>query len=59
MRQRRTKRAPYRWLTPPERRAIEERLRNGAKVKQIVAEFGCSPITIWRIPAVPARPWTG
>jgi transposase, IS30 family len=45
----RTRRPAYRWLTPPERRAIEERLRAGAKVKQITAEFGCSYMTVWRI----------
>jgi IS30 family transposase len=49
MAKRRTRRGPYRWLTPPERRAIEERLRDGAKVKEIVAQFGCSAVTVWRI----------
>ena len=49
MAKRRTRRPAYRWLTPPERRAIEERLRAGAKVKEITAEFGCSAVTVWRI----------
>jgi IS30 family transposase len=44
-----TARAPYRWLRPPERRAIEERLRDGARVKQIVEQSGCSPATVRRI----------
>lgn len=49
MAKRRARRPAYRWLTPPERRAIEERLRAGAKVKEIVSEFGCSAVTVWRI----------
>lgn len=49
MAKRRTRRGPYRWLTPPERRAIEERLRDGARVKAVVEEFGCSEMTVWRI----------
>jgi IS30 family transposase len=43
------RRAPYRWLTPPERRAVEARLRDGVRVKDITAEFGCSAVTVWRI----------
>jgi transposase, IS30 family len=42
-------RRPYRWLRPPERRAIERRLRDGARVKEILEEFSCSPATVWRI----------
>jgi transposase, IS30 family len=42
-------RAPYRWLTPPERRAIEERLRAGGRVKEIAEEFGSSLMTVRRI----------
>jgi IS30 family transposase len=49
MAKRKTRRAPYRWVTPPERRAIGERLRAGAKVKEITAQFGCSAMTVWRI----------
>src|SRR5439155_7011391 len=45
----RTRRGPYGWLTPPQRLAIEERLRAGARVKEIVAQFGCSHMTVWRI----------
>jgi IS30 family transposase len=45
----RTRRGPYRWLRPPERREIEERLKAGARVKEIVTQFGCSPMTVWRI----------
>jgi IS30 family transposase len=44
-----TARASYRWLRPPERRAIEERLRDGARVKQIGEQFSCSPATVRRI----------
>jgi IS30 family transposase len=36
-------------LRPPERRAIEERLREGARVVEIAAEHGCSRDTVWRI----------
>lgn len=39
----------YRWLKPPERVAIEERLRRGVRVKQITEQFGCSYATVWRI----------
>jgi IS30 family transposase len=49
MADRRTRRAAYRWLTPPERREIEQRLRAGAKVKEITADFRCSAVTVWRI----------
>jgi IS30 family transposase len=43
------RRTRYQWLTPPEREAIEDRLRAGARVKEIIEEFGCSPMTVWRI----------
>jgi transposase, IS30 family len=43
------RRGRYRWLRPPERRAIEERLRGGARVEQVVEEFGCSAVTVWRV----------
>src|SRR6266480_952124 len=49
MQTRRPARAPYRWLRPPERRAVEKRLRDGARVKEIAEEFSCSPATVWRI----------
>ena len=49
MAKKKTRRAPYRWLRPPERRAIEERLRASARVKDITEEFGCSAVTVWRI----------
>jgi IS30 family transposase len=39
----------YRWLRPPQRKAIEARLREGARVKEITAEFGCSSATVWRV----------
>ena len=41
--------AAYRWLTPPERSAIEERLRAGARVKEIAEQFSCSSMTVRRI----------
>jgi IS30 family transposase len=49
MQRRRSARRPYRWLRPPERRAIEARVRDGARVREIVEEFSCSPATVWRI----------
>jgi IS30 family transposase len=45
----RRRRGPYRWLTPPQRRAIERRLAEGAPIKQVVAEFDSSEATVWRI----------
>jgi IS30 family transposase len=36
-------------VPPPKRRAIAERLRAGARVKDLAAEFGCSTVTVWRI----------
>jgi transposase, IS30 family len=42
-------RAGYRWLRPPERPAVEQRLREGAPVKEITEEFDCSASTVWRI----------
>jgi IS30 family transposase len=49
MASKRRRRAPYRWLTPPQRRAIERRLEEGARIKDVVAEFGSSEATVWRI----------
>lgn len=43
------RRGPYRWLTPPQRRAIERRLAEGRSIKQVVEEFGSSEMTVWRI----------
>ncbi len=42
-------RSRFRWLKPPERRAIEERLREGARIKAVVEEFGFSRSTVVRI----------
>jgi IS30 family transposase len=36
-------------VAPPQRRAIAARLREGARVKDLAAEFGCSTVTVWRI----------
>ena len=41
--------AAWRVLRPPERRAIEERLREGVRVSLIAEEFGCSTPTVRRI----------
>ena len=49
MRRRRGTRSGWRVLRPPERQAIAARLREGARVKEIAAEFGCSRDTVWRI----------
>jgi IS30 family transposase len=38
-----------RQLRPPQRRAVERRLREGARLKEIAEEFGCSAVTVWRI----------
>lgn len=47
MRRRRGTRSGWRVLRPPERRAIEARLREGARVIEITAELGCSRGTVW------------
>ena len=36
-------------VPPPKRRAIAARLREGARVKDLAAQFGCSTVTVWRI----------
>jgi IS30 family transposase len=38
-------------VPPPRRRLIAARLREGARVKDLAGEFGCSTVTIWRIGA--------
>ncbi len=38
-----------RQVPPPERRQIAARLREGARVKDLAARYGCHPVTIWRI----------
>jgi transposase, IS30 family len=36
-------------VPPPKRREIAARLRAGARVKDLAAEFGCHAVTVWRI----------
>jgi IS30 family transposase len=49
MARRRVGRSGYKWLRPPEREAIEKRLRAGVPIKEITEQFDCSPATVWRI----------
>src|SRR5581483_11521630 len=42
-------RGPYRWLTPTDRKVIEERLRAGETPRVIVADVGCSEQTVCRV----------
>jgi transposase, IS30 family len=49
MQGRRGSRAARPEVRPPQRRAIATRLREGARVKDLAAEFGCSAVTVWRI----------
>ncbi len=49
MRRGRGTRSAYRMLRPPERRAIEAQLREGARVREITERFGCSATTVRRI----------
>jgi len=49
MKRRRGNGSGWRVLRPPERRAIEERLREGVRVSRIAEEFGCSTPTVRRI----------
>ena len=41
----------YRWLSPSERRVVEQRLRAGERVVVIAAAFGCSGMTVRRVRA--------
>lgn len=36
-------------VPPPQRRAIEAQLREGVRIKDLAAQFGCSAVTVWRI----------
>ena len=45
----RTKARTWRWLTPPERRAVATLLRDGASVEELAARFRCSQKTIRRV----------
>jgi IS30 family transposase len=38
----------YRWLTPENRRLVEERLAGGVLPRLIAVELGCSVRTVWR-----------
>lgn len=38
----------YRWLTPENRRLVEERLADGVLLRLIGVELGCSASTVWR-----------
>ncbi len=49
MRRGRGTRSAYRMLRPPERRAIEAQLREGARVREITERFGCLATTVRRI----------
>ena len=41
----------YRWLTPENRRLVEERLADGVLVRVIAVEVGCSVRTVCRVRA--------
>jgi IS30 family transposase len=41
----------YRWLTPENRRLVEERLADGVLPRVIAVELGCSARTVWRAQA--------
>ena len=41
----------YRWLTPENRRLVEERLAGGVLPRVIAVELGCSARTVWRVQA--------
>lgn len=49
MQGRRGSRAARPEVRPPQRRAIATQLREGVRIKDVAAQFGCSEVTVWRI----------